>query len=219
LVNFTNKRWYSIKDKFYNLESEKQERILKAAFQEFTQKKYEEASTNQIVNNAGISKGALFYYFNTKKELYIFLIKYALNYVIEEYINNIENDQTDLIEKYRQRSKLKMKAYTKNPHVFNFLGSIYVNKKNTNLPEDLIIKINKVKQQVFSNIFENIDTSLFRKDISPDIIKKLIHWSVKGYENELIEELRGEDLNSIKFEPYWDEFHEFLKILKKIYYK
>ena len=112
-----------------------------------------------------------------------------------------------------------MKAYTKNPHVFKFLGSIYVNKKNTNLPEDLIIKINKVKQQVFSNIFKNIDTSLFREDISSEIIKKLIHWSVKGYENELIEELRGKDLTSIDFEPYWEEFHEFLNTLKNIYYK
>jgi len=46
--------------KFLNIQQEKQEHILDAAMKEFAQKGFENASTNEIVKEAGISKG-LFY--------------------------------------------------------------------------------------------------------------------------------------------------------------
>lgn len=53
--------------KFLNLNPEKQDRILNAALKEFAQKGYQNASTNEIVKEAGISKGLLFHYFNNKR--------------------------------------------------------------------------------------------------------------------------------------------------------
>ncbi len=56
-------------DFFENLDDQKKERILNAAIAEFAYKKYEDASTNNIVMSAQIGKGMLFRYFGNKKNL------------------------------------------------------------------------------------------------------------------------------------------------------
>jgi len=208
-----------VTNKFNSLESDKQEKIITAALKEFTKNGYRTASTNQIVENAGISKGSLFYYFKTKKDLYKYLVEYSIDYVTEEYLNKIDFTEEDLIKKYRKMSKQKLRAYTSNPHVFNFLGTIYLQQDKIELPDNLMKKLIETKQQGFSKIFNNLDRSLFRDDISADKIIKLIRWSVEGYEKELLYGLQGKQLSEVDFDPYWDEFHEFLDTLRKIYYR
>ena len=56
--------------RFNNLPAEKQERILEAAAKEFVAHGFEAASLNRILDEAGISKGAAYYYFDDKADLY-----------------------------------------------------------------------------------------------------------------------------------------------------
>lgn len=54
------------------------ERIIGAARDEFSRVGYRSASTNRIVSAAGVSKGLLFSYFGTKKELYLTILMMEL---------------------------------------------------------------------------------------------------------------------------------------------
>ncbi len=56
--------------RFNKLPAPKQERILEAAAKEFAANGYEGASLNRILDAAGISKGAAYYYFDDKADLY-----------------------------------------------------------------------------------------------------------------------------------------------------
>ncbi|MFO7541045.1 MAG: TetR/AcrR family transcriptional regulator, partial [Chloroflexota bacterium] len=56
--------------RFNKLSPQKQARILEAAAREFAAHGYEAASLNQILAEAGISKGAAYYYFDGKADLY-----------------------------------------------------------------------------------------------------------------------------------------------------
>ena len=56
--------------RFSKLPAEKRERILEAAAKEFVAHGYEAASLNRILDEAGISKGAAYYYFDDKADLY-----------------------------------------------------------------------------------------------------------------------------------------------------
>lgn len=56
--------------RFNKLSAEKQERILEAAAKEFAAHGFDGASLNQILDDAGISKGAAYYYFDDKADLY-----------------------------------------------------------------------------------------------------------------------------------------------------
>ncbi len=194
---------------------------MRAALREFTVNGYENASTNQIVEEAEIAKGSLFYYFKTKQDLYRYLIEYSLDFITEEFLNKIEQakNKIDLIEKFRRMSRLKLQAYSKNPDVFNFLGAIYVNNESADLPEELISRTERIKKQILADFYQNVDTSLFRQDISPERVTRLIRWSIEGYERKLIQDIRGKKMTNIDFQPYWDEYHDFLDLLKKIYYR
>jgi AcrR family transcriptional regulator len=56
--------------RFKRLDAEKKHAILEAAAEEFADKGFEGASTNRIIENAGMSKGAFYYYFDDKADLY-----------------------------------------------------------------------------------------------------------------------------------------------------
>lgn len=200
------------------LEQEKQQRILNAALEEFSKQGYDNASTNNIVKEAGIGKGMLFYYFNSKKELFNYLIEYGIKYVTEEYLENINEEQSDFIEMYAQGARVKKEAYLKNPYVFNFLGNIYVNKELP-ISKELEDKLESTRKLGFKKLFGNIDTSLFREDIEPQKIIRFIKWTMDGYEKELLSKLDGQNLQEVDMEPYWEEFYQYLEDLKKIYYK
>lgn len=64
-----------IYSKFNNLKPEKQKQIINTAIKELVRNGFEKASTNEIVKRANISKGSLFNYFNSKKDLYLYLIE------------------------------------------------------------------------------------------------------------------------------------------------
>lgn len=65
------------KQTYYNLDAVKRDAIVKAAFEEFSSHVYNEASVNTIVEKSGISKGSLYQYFESKKDIYLYLIEYA----------------------------------------------------------------------------------------------------------------------------------------------
>jgi len=203
------------------LDLEKQRRILNAAYQEFAEQGYERASTNRIVNNAGIGKGMLFYYFNSKRELFNYLIDYGIDYIIKKYIDKLDEGESDFIEKYRNASQVKLKAYKENPHIFNFFATFYINHmyKEVELSEEMQSRLKNLRNHGFSKIYSNINKSLFRDDLDPEQVIRLITLTFSGYENEVINRLKGENLSTLDMETFWDDFHEFLAALKKVYYK
>jgi len=217
-VVYSRQEWWIISDTFSRLEPEKQQRILRAAYREFASRGFEKASTNSIVEEAGIGKGMLFYYFNSKTELFFYLIEQGINFVIDEYLSFLDDSETDFIEKYKQAARAKLEAYQKNPHVFNFLGTLYISQE-IELPEEVKSRLENLRNNSYQKLFQNIDTSRFRKDIAPDKIIKLIKWTLDGYEQELINRLQGRDLSAIDFAPYWEEFFAYADILKIVYYR
>jgi len=205
-------------EKFASLEPDKQERIINAALQEFAEQGYQQASTNRIVEKAGIGKGMLFYYFKSKKELFHYLLEFGTQFITEEFLNQIETEETDFIERYRKTAQCKLKAYTKNPHVFNFLASTFINQSEELSPE-WGKKLVQIKEWGYFRLFNNLDTSLFRKDIEPQKAIKLIQWTMDGYEKELIARFQGENFTSLELEPYWEEFYQYLDILRRVFYQ
>lgn len=61
--------------RFKKLPPERQAEILRAAADEFGERGYEAASYNQIIEKAGVSKGAMYYYFEDKLDLYVTVIE------------------------------------------------------------------------------------------------------------------------------------------------
>lgn len=74
------------------LDAEKRERIIRAAVHEFADRGYELANTNRIAEQAKISVGSLFHYFDTKENLFLFIVQYG-SAIIEHYTGQVVADE------------------------------------------------------------------------------------------------------------------------------
>ena len=83
-------------EKFFDLKKEKQDRIINAALRSFALGGYLHASTDDIVKLAGISKGLIFHYFETKLGLYQFVYDYSIRVINLEIRAAMSGDITDL---------------------------------------------------------------------------------------------------------------------------
>jgi AcrR family transcriptional regulator len=72
------------RNRFENLEPEKQEAILQAAGEEFAEKGFRAASINRIIKNSGMSKGSVYYYFEDKADLFATTLERSIQRLMDE---------------------------------------------------------------------------------------------------------------------------------------
>jgi AcrR family transcriptional regulator len=205
-------------EKFDKLDAEKQQKIRDAALKEFAEKGYEKASTNQIVKEAGIGKGMLFYYFKSKKELYEYLVESGLTTLVEEYFKLADTREPDFFERLKKIAQIKLQAQTENVHLFNFIGTVMLTTE-VELPAHLQKKYEEMQEMGYTMLYAGIDKSKFRDDVDVEKAFQLIQWAIDGYQSDLTHRLRNKKLATIDFGPYWAEYYEYLDILKKSFYK
>jgi AcrR family transcriptional regulator len=61
--------------RFQKLDEKKKRTILDAAAEEFAASSFRDASFNRIIEKAGLSKGAMYYYFDDKEDLFLTVVK------------------------------------------------------------------------------------------------------------------------------------------------
>lgn len=69
--------------RFHKLAATQQQLILDAAVHEFASNGFADASLNRIIEAAGISKGSMYYYFDSKEDLYAHVIRDQLERLIQ----------------------------------------------------------------------------------------------------------------------------------------
>ncbi|WP_163103446.1 TetR/AcrR family transcriptional regulator [Peribacillus alkalitolerans] len=204
--------------KFMNLDKEKQDRILNAAMKEFALKGYDNASTNEIVKEAEISKGLLFHYFQNKKQLFLFLYDHTIEVLMEKIMERINWDEKDIFVRYRQISMLKIEIYQVYPEMFNFVKSIY---KDTSpaVKMDIDRKAKELLESSMTKLFSDIDLSKFKKGIDVKKAINIINWTVEGFAFQMQEKalsLAWEDIDNMEIMA---EMEEYLDILRSSLYE
>ncbi len=197
------------------VEDDKRQRIIVAAMQEFM-KGYRNAKTDRIVKCAGISKGLLFHYFGTKKELFFFLFQYSVHIIGGEY-KAAYFESRDFLDNIWQLSLLARKLVKKHPLVYGFLASSYFSIQEV-FPGELHNFQNPV-EELKKKLLERADRSLIRDDLDPEKALRTILWTVDGYSAELAH--LGRKL--AEYEPHYDriekELGDYLELLRKVLYK
>ena len=89
-------------EKFFDLKKEKQDRMINAALRVFAIEGYQHGSTDDIVRDAGVSKGLLFHYFTSKLGLYSFLYDYSVRFFMLEVDSEIDRNESNFYILYSQ---------------------------------------------------------------------------------------------------------------------
>jgi len=104
------------KQTFLNLPEEKRNTVINAAIDEFAEYGLENASTNRIVANSGISKGSFYQYFEDKQDVFMYLLT-VLEHEKVEYFKGKHPPSTnmDTFEYFRWMIKTGMEFNTTHP--------------------------------------------------------------------------------------------------------
>jgi len=121
-----------------NLQS--RQRILEGALEEFSAKRYAEASLNNICNDNNISKGLIYHYFNDKDELYLLCVKEcfdALTSCLSEAVKTLNGGVEEHLRGYFDA---RLRFFGDNPLYLNLFCNAMLHP-----PMHLLDAINKVK--------------------------------------------------------------------------
>lgn len=201
---------------FFKLEPEKRERIINAATNEFAQKGFKNASTNEIVKNAGISKGLIFHYFQNKKQLYLFLYDYLMEIIVEEYFQKLWLDEKDFLKKMRMASLTKLELFRKYPLIFKFFLTAY-SETDDAVRDEVAYRNQKLMESNLPRVCDNVDLSNVRDGIDPQKAFNLIVWALEGYANSKTPEFKT--MGEKEFSDMVTELETYLEILKQCFFK
>jgi TetR/AcrR family transcriptional regulator len=218
VVNIKWKETANLFSKFFNLDKEKQDRIINAAIKEFAQKGYDSASTNEIVKDAGISKGLLFHYFQNKKQLYLFLYEHMTAIFLEQILEKINWDVKDIFERYRQIASLKLELFLIYPEMFNFIKTIYMESSN-DVKSDLEAKGKELFASSFTKLFSDIDLTKFKPGIDPNKAINIINWTLEGFAYQQQDKAVKLNIEELNMEEALAEMDVYVEMLKNSFYK
>ena len=153
-------------------------RILEAALIEFADKGYRKASTNTIVREAKVSKGLLFHYFISKKDLYIFIFKYAKDTIQKELFAGVNFADKDVLNRLQSATLVKIDSYTKHK-----LFTKIFEKHPTITDEGILETTNAIivhnNEEAFKKVFTNIDYYVFNDKINIDRSLEVMKWVIE----------------------------------------
>lgn len=207
-------------ENFITLEQEKRDRIINAAMHEFAAKGFKNASTNEIVKKAGISKGALFHYFTTKKDLYEFLHHYSTDFFIETAEPHIKEMSADVFERWIAFAALKIEIAIQYPDMAEFMQSAY-REESQEAAALLKSGFERFSVTFQSKIYEGIDRSKFRTGTDVSKALQIIWWVLEGFAlQKQKEDLNLSKINNEEFiKTLINECDDYLNMLKRSFYK
>jgi len=200
---------------FNKLNKSKQETIINAAIKEFAEKGYEGGNTNDIVKNAGISKGALFLYFGSKEALYMYLLEYAYNFNTETVLSCIDLSESDLFNRIAKYMHKRLEVTMEHPYMSMFLEKLLAEKPPC---ASNFIKLISSSATFQKHFIEGIDTSNLRSDIPLDKILSIILYTFEGLNNAIIPE-KVDTGKDVDYEKVYNEGYEYLECFKQIFCK
>ncbi|MBJ8326241.1 TetR/AcrR family transcriptional regulator [Streptococcus pacificus] len=197
---------------FEQIDKEKRKRIAIAAFEEFAKNGYDNASTNQVVKHANISKGILFHYFGNKKGLYDQLVDYSIVLIKEHVSDHIDWKERDFFNRIQQIMLLKVQLVEDYPYIYEFQKRIFLGKTQKDMLKIAGEEATLLAQRIYS---DNIDFSLFKKDIDLATGMEIINWTFEGLSTKLWHSTLNQ---KIDLKEALKESHRYLAVLKELFY-
>ena len=152
---------------FLNLPEAKRERIVAAATREFSEKGYQGASINTLVNDLGISKGSIFQYFTSKKGLFLFIFQSAVDQVRRTLVGvKEETEDLEVYERIRRSLLAGVAFVRRHPHIYRIYLKLLFDREAPQRAELLQVIRLFSAEYLGSLVRKGIDRGEIRRDLS-----------------------------------------------------
>jgi len=203
--------------KLFDLEPKRRDAILNAALKEFVLRGFDNASTNVIAQEAGISKALMFHYVNSKQELFLCVYDYFTELLNKEYFMQMDYTEKDIFNRLRQSYLLQIELLKQYPWIFEF-NKLSIVTKSEEVNKELDKRSDKKQSSCEAQIFDMIDVSKFRVDLDIEKCKQFILWANIGFTNQILEDIRKSEASSLDYERIVSTLDEYFDELRKVFY-
>jgi AcrR family transcriptional regulator len=182
-------------EKFFDLKKTKQDRMINGIMKVFAMDGYRDAGTEDMVREAGISKGLLFHYFDNKLGAYAFVYSYAVRYLNLELEGTLSPEEKDPYTIAAQAQDAAVAAMRNYPYIQYFLQRTTFETQEEALKATAVMRGQLAGLQM--RIRNQADASLFGGR-DPELTWKLMDYAIRG--------LTEETVRKEQFDP--EEFRE-----------
>jgi AcrR family transcriptional regulator len=206
------------KDTFLNLPLEKQEKVMRAAISEFLKHGFEKGNVADIAKNAEVAKGSIYQYFENKRELFLYAVRWSIELFANKYGKSIETKSmdTDIFDFFYKNAKDIWLQMRDEREVVIFIQDVFLGKYKSLTDESMAYMI-KVSDEYLLNLIKNgKNNGSIRKDIDDKILSLFItgvSFKIKEYLMNKARDL-GEDIVDEDFEVNEKEIKAMIELLK-----
>lgn len=158
---------------FSRIDEGKRERIVVIAIEEFAANGFVGASVNRIAREAQISIGALYKYFKTKDELFLYIIDCAA-LRISDYVDEILNEDIRLLSKIEKLLRLAQRYSVEDPALIRLYSSVMAD--NDSVRAGLLAsQIEGVTSKAYTELLRQAQQKgEIRTDIEPGLLAYML---------------------------------------------
>ena len=176
-----------------NLEPEKRDTIIAAATVEFAENGYDGASLNQILANAGISKGAFYYYFDDKLDLFITVGVGKMTEVIGTEAPDLSADDPDTFwAKLGGYFGAAMQQAMEDPERLAFFKSMLRMPPDVRYSEPVMRIMSQIQAMAAVHLQQGREAGAVRSDLPDGLLLAMVfavdealdHWVFDGHSGQ-----------------------------------
>ena len=165
-------------DKFFDLKKEKQDKMINGAMEIFAKKGYKNASTDDMVKTAGVSKGLWFHYFENKSGLYAFVADYCVKYINMELTVDLAVGPRDYFDILYLIEDTKVRISKMYPFAPLMIQSMLSEN------DEEIQKCSRQRimpyVEIVENSLEGFTDEKFSEGVTRDILDMTVSYTLKG---------------------------------------
>jgi AcrR family transcriptional regulator len=195
--------------RFDKLEPARRDAILKVAAEEFAEHGFEAASYNRIIERSGLSKGALYYYFDDKEDLYVTVLKHALQRLVVpvEELSTVK-DAASFWREFELWYRRCLVAFQQDPHAVALARSL-VKAMSRGAVHGVVVELRRFGMAwMHAFVQHGQEVGAVRRDLPPDLLPALLMALEEGIDLWLGERIGGMDAT---------ELEETAVVLTKLY--
>jgi len=162
-----------------NLQNIRKDQIMNAAQAVVVSKGYDQSRMDDIVEKAQLSKGAIYWYYKSKKDVYLSLIDYWFNEYSAGVLRCLE-DKNSSSEQLRSLFEYFVDQFDQNPDTFKIMVEFW---RTSGLDPDFNDKLQEIYSQFLEYIIDIIKNGIESgefKEVDPRITALSILINIEG---------------------------------------
>lgn len=203
------------KDTFFNLNEEKQIKVVKSAVSEFLAKGYEKGNIETIAKNAGVAKGSMYQYFENKQELFMYCVHWSVEYFINKYQQQLAPAKVNIFDYFYDSAAKILDQIKDDKEIAIFIQDVFIGRYKSFTDKSFQVMMAASDEYMQKLIKDGQKNGSIRSDIDDKILTMFMTGASIKIKEYILSKAKSEDMNIVdNYDKYNNEIREMLELLK-----